>query len=73
MDFELEIKMVLPVLCRYNKEQVALNLYVLPSSTEVAQVPSYFGSKNKGIHERKHRKIIRHFRATACLTIMKLV
>lgn len=69
MVFELEIKMTLPIPFRYNKE-VAVYLYVLPSSIEVAQDPSYFSIKNKGIYERKCYKIIR---AAAYLTIMKLV
>jgi hypothetical protein len=32
------------------------NLYVPPSSTKVAQAPSFVGSKSKGIHENKVAK-----------------
>ena len=37
-----------------------LRNFVSPSSTEVAQAPSYFGSRSKGIHKRKRRKIFQH-------------
>jgi hypothetical protein len=43
------------------------------SGTEFAQTPSYFGSKSKGIHDRKHPKHFRHIVANAYLTTSKLL
>jgi hypothetical protein len=37
-----------------------LRNFMSPSSTEVAQAPSYLESESKGIHENKGRNIFRH-------------
>jgi hypothetical protein len=56
--------MDLPVYFQYNKEEQArsgcLTLCV-PPSTEVAQAPSYFGSKSKGIHDSNVAKFFNIF------------
>lgn len=61
MAFELAIKMTLPVHFQYKKEEQAVSGCV----TLCAAIPDWgcaghFGSRSKGIHIRKRRKIFRH-------------
>jgi hypothetical protein len=56
-DLDIKNGLVCPLLLQQGRGAWKWLLYVPSSSNEVAQDPSYFGSKSKEIHENIRRKM----------------